>query len=269
MRIMIVDDDAFIVESLTTILSAQPDITVAETALSGHEALRLYERATPDMRPDVVLMDIRMPNGDGLWAAERILGVHQQARIVFLTTFADDDYIVRALRLGACGYLIKQDVASLAPALRSVMAGQIVLENEVVERMATLGTAAQADKATQAEKTGDAHGANAAGAADAAGAANAADTACKAAQAEEVGTPSAQIANAGTLTEREQRIVELVAQGCDNKQIAATVYVSEGTVRNHISSILSKLALKNRTQIAVHYWKSRAESGRNTATRPK
>ena len=257
MRIMIVDDDAFIVESLTTILSAQPDITVAETALSGHEALRLYERATPDMQPDVVLMDIRMPNGDGLWAAERILGVHQQARIVFLTTFADDDYIVRALRLGACGYLIKQDVASLAPALRSVMAGQIVLENEVVERMATLGTAAQAGKATQAEKTDDAHGANAA------------DAARKTTQAEKVGTPSAQMANAGTLTEREQRIVELVAQGCDNKQIAATVYVSEGTVRNHISSILSKLALKNRTQIAVHYWRSRAESGHNTATRPK
>ncbi|WP_165172469.1 response regulator transcription factor [Adlercreutzia sp. ZJ242] len=242
MRVMIVDDDPFIVESLTTILDAQPDIEVAATALGGREAARLFSQVTPD----VLLMDIRMPEGDGLSAAERILKDSPHARVVFLTTFADDDYIVRALRLGARGYLIKQDVASIAPALRSVMAGQNVLGSEVMGRMPHLGTRAE-------EPAGP-------GATGAAGAsAKAAGTGTAGAGASEAGAESAGTSAAfadAKLTERERRIVELVAQGLDNKAIAGTVYVSEGTVRNHISSILAKLGLKNRTQIAVHYWKS-------------
>ncbi|WP_165047262.1 MULTISPECIES: response regulator transcription factor [unclassified Adlercreutzia] len=236
MRVMIVDDDPFITESLTTILDAQPDIEVVATALGGREAVRLFSQVAPD----VLLMDIRMPEGDGLSAAERILADSPQARVVFLTTFADDDYIVRALRLGARGYLIKQDVASIAPALRSVMAGQNVLGSEVMGRMPHLGARAEAPTSREAvEANAKTAGPKATGAA-------APDAPAVAGDA---------FANV-QLTEREQRIVELVAQGLDNKAIAGTVYVSEGTVRNHISSILAKLGLKNRTQIAVHYWKS-------------
>lgn len=228
MRVMIVDDDPFIVESLTTILNAQPDVEVAATALGGREAAQTFSQVSPD----VLLMDIRMPDGDGLSAAERILERCPQARVVFLTTFADDDYIVRALRLGARGYLIKQDVASIAPALRSVMAGQNVLGDEAMERMPYLGASATAGPREE-------------------GGTNRQTASAR----EETGGAGISFANA-QLTERELLIIELVAQGLDNKAIAGTVYVSEGTVRNHISSILAKLGLKNRTQIAVHYWKS-------------
>ena len=122
-RVCIVDDDPFVTTSLATILAAEPDVAVAGEGCDGEAAVALFERE----RPDVLLMDIQMPGTDGLAAAERILAAHPEARIVFLTTFSDDEYIVRALRLGARGYLIKQEVATIAPALRTVTSGQSVL----------------------------------------------------------------------------------------------------------------------------------------------
>ena len=121
-RTLIVDDDPFVRMSLQTILEAQDDVEVCALGADGDEAVELFERE----RPDVLLMDIQMPGSDGLGAAERILGAHKHARIVFLTTFSDDEYIVRALRLGAKGYLIKQEVATIAPALRTVMALSLI-----------------------------------------------------------------------------------------------------------------------------------------------
>ena len=108
-RVCIVDDDPFVTTSLATILAAEPDVAVAGEGCDGEAAVALFERE----RPDVLLMDIQMPGTDGLAAAERILAAHPEARIVFLTTFSDDEYIVRALRLGAKGYLIKQEVATI------------------------------------------------------------------------------------------------------------------------------------------------------------
>nr|WP_270296613.1 response regulator transcription factor [Eggerthella sinensis] len=133
-RTLIVDDDPFVRMSLQTILEAQDDVEVCALGGDGDEAAELFERE----RPDVLLMDIQMPGSGGLDAAERILAAHPSARIVFLTTFSDDEYIVRALRLGAKGYLIKQEVATIAPALRTVMAGQSVLGSEVLDRMDAL-----------------------------------------------------------------------------------------------------------------------------------
>lgn len=98
-RTLIVDDDPFVRMSLQTILEAQDDVEVCALGADGDEAVELFERE----RPDVLLMDIQMPGSDGLGAAERILGAHKHARIVFLTTFSDDEYIVRALRLGGEG----------------------------------------------------------------------------------------------------------------------------------------------------------------------
>ena len=118
MKVLIVDDDTFVAQSLATILSVEPDVEVVGLGASGPEAVEGYRR----LRPDVLLLDVQMPGGDGLGAAETILNEDREARIVFLTTFADDEYIVRALRMGARGYLMKQDVARIAPALRSVMA---------------------------------------------------------------------------------------------------------------------------------------------------
>lgn len=211
--VAIVDDDPFIVASLTTILGTERDIDVVASGSNGSDAIALYDRHMPD----VLLMDIQMPGTDGLSAAESILAAHPDARIVLLTTFSDDDYIVRALRIGAKGYLIKQDVATIAPALRSAMAGQSVLGGEIVGKMGALVHNPSAS--TQRE-----------------------------------GTQNARDAFA-ELTDRERAIAELVARGFDNREIAATLYLSEGTVRNHISFILQKLQLKNRTQIAVRYYR--------------
>ncbi|MDO4258247.1 MAG: response regulator transcription factor [Actinomycetaceae bacterium] len=213
MRIIIIDDDALVVQSLSTILSVESDIEVVATGHSGPEALTLYR----EYSPDILLTDIRMPEGDGLTAAEQILQANPQARIVLLTTFSEDDYIVRALQLGVRGYLIKQDIAQIAPALRSVMAGVSVLEGHVIERTTALGLAGNGGE------NGSANGGR-----------------------------SPLFAS---LTEREYEVVEAVAQGLDNAEIADQLFMSEGTVRNHISSILAKVGLRNRTQIAVAYYR--------------
>ena len=226
MRVLIVDDDAIVVQSLATILSAEDGIDVVGTRLSGAEAVQEFRR----LRPDVLLMDIRMPGADGLSAAEEILEGDPQARIVFLTTFSDDEYIVRALKMGARGYLIKQDVAQVAPALRSVMAGVCVLEGEVLERSTTMGLSGGTAGREQSEGSRG---------------------------------PSAKDLRStafAALTDREYEVVEAVAEGLDNAEAAARLFMSEGTVRNHISAILAKLGLRNRTQVAVMYYRS-AQTG--------
>ena len=219
MKVLIVDDDALVAQSLSTILSVEADVEVVGLGRSGPEAIEKYR----ELKPDILLMDIQMPGGDGLSAAERILAADVAARIVFLTTFSDDEYIVRALRMGSRGYLIKQDVAQIAPALRSVMAGVCVLEGEVLERSATMRLSARPEPGGPQNKPLR-------------------------------GTVFA------ALTDREYEVVEAVAEGLDNAEVAARLFMSEGTVRNHISSILAKLGLRNRTQVAVMYYRS-AQAG--------
>ena len=219
MKVLIVDDDALVAQALTTILSVEADVDVVGLGGSGPEAIERYR----ELKPDILLMDIQMPGGDGLSAAERILAEDAGARIVFLTTFSDDEYIVRALRMGSRGYLIKQDVAQIAPALRSVMAGVCVLEGEVLERSATMRLSARPEPGGPQNKPLR-------------------------------GTVFA------ALTDREYEVVEAVAEGLDNAEVAARLFMSEGTVRNHISSILAKLGLRNRTQVAVMYYRS-AQAG--------
>jgi len=211
MRIAIIDDDTFVTTSLTTILASEEDIEVVGVGNDGLEALALYD----DFRPDILLLDIRMAEMSGLDAAKIILGKYPAARIVFLTTFADEEYLVRALQMGAKGYLIKQEVASIAPALRSVIAGQSVLGSEMLGHIESI-------------MSGNIE------------ARQAADNRIKMSQ----------------LSEREQEIVRLVAKGLDNKEISGTLYISEGTVRNHISTILTKLSLKNRTQLAILFYQT-------------
>ncbi len=134
MRVLVVDDDRLVTLSLKMILEAGGEAEVVGTGQSGTDAVRLYRQ----LRPDVLLMDIRMGEMDGLEAAEKILKGSPEAAILFLTTFSDDEYIVRALRLGARGYLLKQDFESLLPALRAVCSGQSVFGGEVVSKMPLL-----------------------------------------------------------------------------------------------------------------------------------
>ena len=236
MRVLIIDDDPFVCTSLTTILNAQDDMDVTGLGHDGNEAVALYAA----QQPDILLMDIQMAAKHGLDAAREILGSWPEARIVFLTTFADDDYIVSALHLGAKGYLIKQDVAKIAPALRSVMAGQSVLGGEVLERLDSL---MRLDSDSFSPTS-------------AAGAAAAGTSATGTANGRESTAQAAGSFTLDELSERENEVITLIARGLDNKQIAATLFIGEGTVRNHISVILTKTKLKNRTQLAIRYYQS-------------
>ena len=128
MRIILIDDDQLVTLSLKTILESTGSVQVLATGTSGAEAIALYQQ----WKPDVLLLDIQMPNGSGLDAGEQILQQDPNARILFLTTFSDDAYIAKALELGAKGYLLKQDFAGIVPALEAVMQGQHVFGEQVV-----------------------------------------------------------------------------------------------------------------------------------------
>lgn len=243
MRIAIADDDPIVCQSLSTILTATGAADVLWTANDGDAALTSYFRE-PAARPDILLIDIQMPGRDGISAAREILRRDPAARILFLTTFADRSYIAQAVELGAKGYLIKQDVAAVAPALQAVMAGQVVLGSDVIGKL-----------------TGGSEGAAGGAGAVAGGAAQSGlptsggvtDTVTGGADMPERGTDEF-----ADLTDRDREIVALVAEGLDNRQIAARVFLSEGTVRNRISAVLERTGLSNRTQLAVR-WLKRAQ----------
>ena len=204
MKVLVVDDDRVVGISLKTILEAEPDISVPALGKDGAEAVVLYK----EHRPDILLMDIRMEGMNGLDAAATILASDPSARILFLTTFSDDEYIVRALRLGAKGYLLKQDFESIVPALHAVYGGQNVFGSEVVKKIPEI-----------------------------------------------LSSPKEPDVSGLPLNEKELEIMKLVAEGLNNKEIAQTLFLSEGTVRNYLSSTLEKLALRDRTQLAIYYYK--------------
>lgn len=206
MRIAIVDDDKFVCLSLTTIIQSAPDISVIATGNSGKEAIALYREYTPD----ILLMDIQMQDMGGLEAGEQILKEFPEAKILFLTTFSDDEYIIKALHIGAKGYLIKQNIETIIPALRAVCAGQSVFGSEIVTKLPAL-----------------------------------------------MSDPKGFSLEEFPLNQREKEMIELAAKGLNNREIADTLYLSEGTVRNYISTILDKLDLRDRTQLVVFYYNHR------------
>lgn len=202
MRVVIVDDDTFIAGALKTILETKEEISVVGVGTDGKEALELYDAN----KPDVLLMDIRMKEMSGLEAAEEILAQDPQAKILLLTTFSDDEYIIKALKYGVKGYLLKQDYQSILPALHAVCCGQSVFGTQIMAKLPELLTE---------KKQFDWH---------------------------EYG-----------IGEKELQIISLVAEGLSNKEISEKLFLSEGTARNYISSILDKLDLRDRTQLAVFY----------------
>ncbi len=203
MKIAVVDDDKLVALSLKTILESTGHITVAAMGSSGSEAIEIYR----EHQPDVMLMDIRMEGMTGIDAGELILNEFPEARILYLTTFSDDEYIVKALSMGAKGYILKQDFEGIAPALEAVMRGQNVFGEKVMTKLPEL-------MKPREEYDYASHGIN----------------------------------------DKEREIMELVATGLSNKEIAARLYLGEGTVRNYISNLLEKLALRDRTQLAVYYY---------------
>ena len=207
-RILLVDDDELITMSLEMIISADPDFEVIGKGCSGVEAVELFD----SLQPDLLLMDIRMADMNGLEAAEKILEAHKDATILFLTTFSDDEYIVKALKLGVKGYLLKQDYKSLPAALHAAINGQSVFGGAVIDKLPTLMSGKAEAEAINYNDYG--------------------------------------------VTEKEYEVMQLVAEGLSNKEIAQKLFLSEGTVRNYLSTVLEKLGLRDRTQLAIFYLKN-------------
>ena len=134
MKVVIIDDDALVAISLKTILESDNDIEVTAVGNSGEEAIALYAKHSPD----VLLMDIRMGGMTGLEAGEKILELSPQAKILYLTTFMDDEYIVKALHIGAKGYILKQEFEGIIPAIKAVMRGQSVFGKDIMEKLPEL-----------------------------------------------------------------------------------------------------------------------------------
>ncbi len=208
-RVLVVDDQELVREGIASLLGLQPGITVVGAVADGRQAV---EAAVVDP-PDVILMDVRMPVMDGVEAAALIGERAPTCKVVMLTTFDDDEYVVRALGAGAAGYLLKNlPAAELAAAVRLAHAGVTQLDASVARLLTTALTTASAPAAPR----------------------------------------SADPAPPADLTAREVEVLRLIAAGSTNREIASRLYLSEGTVKNHISRILGRLGLRDRTQAAIY-----------------
>jgi len=198
-RILVVDDQAIIREGLAALLAGEPGIEVAGIAADGHEAVTL----TKTLKPEVVLMDVRMPGMNGIAATRNICAQFPTVKILVLTTFDDDRYVFEALQAGASGYLLKNaDSAHLARAIRAVYQGDTILDpavtGKIVRRAVNAGSAGEQ-------------------------------------------------ALSERLSGREREVLTLMAQGRANGDIARRLFLSKGTVKNHVSHIIAKLEARDRT----------------------
>jgi DNA-binding NarL/FixJ family response regulator len=213
-RVLLADDHEMVRAGFRIILGSQPDIEIVGEAATGAEALA---RAA-DLAPDVICMDVQMPDMDGLEATRRIVADESNASaVLILTTFDRDDYLFEALRAGASGFLLKNSTPEqLIDAVRVVAAGDALLSPAVTRRVI--------------ERFGASAGA------------------AGTAEVPEVLT---------TLTDRESEVLQLVAQGMSNAEIAASLFVGEATVKSHVSKVLQKLGLRDRIQAVVWAYENR------------
>lgn len=199
-RVLLVDDHQVVRRGLRTFLEVQEDIEVVGEAADGEEGIARAE----ELRPDVILMDVKMPGTDGIEALRRLRDLANPARVLVVTSFTEQRTVVPALRAGAAGYVYKDiDPDALAGAIRSVRAGHVLLQPEVAEALL-----AQEDQPSSSSR-------------------------------------------AGALTDREREVLSLIADGRANREIARALVLSEKTVKTHVSNILMKLDLSDRTQAAL------------------
>lgn len=204
MKVLIVDDDSLVTTSLETILNHESSIEVIGTANDGYTAFELYKK----FHPDIVVMDIRMEPINGIETGKLMLEYDSQVKLLYLTTFKDDEYIVEALKMGAKGYLLKTHFSGLKASLEAINNNQTVYYDEVMKKIPQLL------KQTTSNESID------------------------------------------LLTTQEFQVMEHIANGLSNKEIAVAMFLSEGTIRNYMSSILMKLELRDRTQVAIYYYQN-------------
>jgi DNA-binding NarL/FixJ family response regulator len=213
-RVLVVDDQRLMRDGIASLLSIQENIEVVGTAANGQEAL---EKAS-DLHPDVILMDVRMPIMDGVVATAQIRRQLPTCQVLMLTTFSDDEYIIEALHAGACGYLLKDIPAQdLAKAIQAAYRGIYQLDPAVASKVVASFFKSSNSSAVPLTTT-SIH--------------------------EQAATTD--------LTPREIEVLRLIARGATNREIASELVVSEGTVKNHISNILNRLGLRDRTQAALY-----------------
>ncbi len=212
-RILLVDDQALFREGLRTLLSVHDDLEVVGEASNGQEAVTAVEK----LAPDVVLMDLRMPVLNGVAATRQITESAANSRVIVLTTFDDDEYVFDGLRAGAVGYLLK-DVpsAKLVEAIRAAARGESFLQPSVAAKVVA-EFSRMSDLETSAGST----------------------------------TAVSQQDLVEPLSERELEILGVLATGASNREIANKLFITEGTVKNHVTNILGKLGVRDRTQAAL------------------
>ncbi|MET8448633.1 response regulator transcription factor [Streptomyces sp. NPDC005209] len=213
-RVLIADDQMMVREGFSVLLNAMPDIEVVGEAVNGREAV---ERVR-ELAPDVVLMDIRMPELNGIEATREIVAADGTAKVLVLTTFDLDEYVYQALRAGASGFLLKDASArQLADGVRVVASGEALLAPSVTRRLIT-----EFSRMSEPPRL-----------------------------------PATAQASYGDLTERETEVLVLIAQGLSNAEMAERLVVAESTIKTHVSRILVKLGLRDRTQAAVFAYEAR------------
>jgi NarL family two-component system response regulator LiaR len=201
-RVLVADDHTIVRKGIGALLATEPGIEVVGEAENGEEAVSQAER----LRPDVILMDLVMPEVDGIEAIRRIMADQPEARIVVMTSFAGDDKVFPAIKAGALGYLLKDSgPEELVQAIRQVYRGESSLHPMVARKLL-----------------------------------------------QELAHPPERPPTPDPLTEREVEVLQLVAQGRDNREIAKELMISEATARTHVSNILRKLHLASRTQAALY-----------------
>lgn len=214
-KVLIADDQELIRQSLQIVLDSRENLQVTDAVANGQEVVASVRRE----KPDVILMDIRMPKMDGVQCTKIIKEHYPQIKIIILTTFDDDEFVYNALKYGASGYLLKGiSMDGLAAAIETVYSGQAMINPDIATKVLKLfSRMAQADYSIQISES--------------------------------------QVAE---LTKTEWKIIEQVECGSSNKEIAEKLSLSEGTVRNYLSNILNKLDLRDRTQLAIWAVQSQA-----------
>ena len=207
-NILIADDQELMRQSLKIMLSSQPNFAVTDTVSNGREVLESIKKN----KPDIILMDIRMPEMDGVVCTQKVKEMAPDIKVIILTTFDDDEFVFNAIKFGASGYLLKgTSLKDLTSAITKVYNGKSIMNDEITGKVFRMFS--QMAQTNQTIRVGE------------------------------------QLT--GKLRESEWKIIECVGRGMSNKEIAQRLHLSEGTIRNSLSVMLSKLGLKNRTQLGI------------------